>query len=575
MSKETESISFKDMNLKDEILRSILDIGYEIPTPIQREIIPIILEGKDVLGQAQTGTGKTAAFALPLLSKINLSKKHPQVLVLAPTRELALQVSEAFQAYSKNLSDFHVLPVYGGQSYTNQIKILKRGVHVIVGTPGRVIDHIKRKNISLDKLECLVLDEGDEMLNMGFLEDIEFVLSLLKQKTQIAIFSATIPNRIREIAQKFQNNPVEISIKVKPNSSSTIQQKYILVKNNNSKLDVLTKILESISFDAMIIFVRTKLITVELTEKLAARGYSLEAINGDLAQKQREKLVDDLRKGKLDILVATSVAARGLDIDRISHVINYDLPSDIESYIHRIGRTGRAGKKGEAIIFITPREFKMLNVLEKNTGHKITEMKLPTVAEVSDFKISQLAEKLNSALKTEDISIFHDLVVNLQEKTNMSTEELAVSILKIYAEKDSQSFPGEIRNSLKKLKAPIVVPTESIIEDQPPVKRNMVRYKIQLGKADGFSKKSIETLFEEEAGLEAMDISIVSIYEKFSIVDLPKGMPAGIYKSLKKYKWGENSKNLGITTLSESNDDEKRHNTIKKPAKKQFRNRKN
>lgn len=346
---------FADLGLSDAVMQAVTKVGYETPSPIQAATIPALLAGRDVLGQAQTGTGKTAAFALPLLTRTALTQTKPQVLVLAPTRELAIQVAEAFQRYAAAISGFRVLPVYGGQSYGQQLAALKRGVHVVVGTPGRVIDHLERGTLDLSELKTLVLDEADEMLRMGFIEDVEAVLQKLPVSRQVALFSATMPPQIRRIAQTYLHDPIEVTIATKTTTAANIRQRYWWVSGLH-KLDALTRILEVETFDAMIIFVRTKAATEELAEKLQARGLAAAAINGDMQQMQRERTIHQLKDGKLDILVATDVAARGLDVERISHVLNYDIPYDVESYVHRIGRTGRAGRSGEAILFVTPRE---------------------------------------------------------------------------------------------------------------------------------------------------------------------------------------------------------------------------
>src|SRR5690606_26649784 len=354
-SPDAPSIKFTDLALPEPLLRALADVGYESPSPIQAATIPPLLEGRDMIGQAQTGTGKTAAFALPILAQIDPNARKPQALVLAPTRELAIQVAEAFQKYATHLPGFHVLPIYGGQSYYPQLQALKRGVQVVVGTPGRVIDHLDRGSLDLSELRCLVLDEADEMLRMGFIDDVESVLKKTPETRQVALFSATMPQQIRRIAQTYLKEPVEVAIKNKTSTSANIRQRYWAV-SGVQKLDALTRILEAEPFDAMIVSARTKLGTDELAGKLAARGISAAAINGDVQQAQREKTIQNLKDGRIDVLVATDVAARGLDVDRISHVLNYDIPYDTESYVHRIGRTGRAGRKGEAILFVAPRE---------------------------------------------------------------------------------------------------------------------------------------------------------------------------------------------------------------------------
>jgi len=403
------AISFSDLNLAEPILRALTDVGYETPTPIQARTIPLLLEGRDVLGQAQTGTGKTAAFALPILSNIDLSLTDPQVLVLAPTRELAIQVAEAFHKYAEHLKGFHVLPVYGGQEYGGQLRMLKRGVHVVVGTPGRVMDHMRKGSLKLHSLKCLVLDEADEMLRMGFIDDVEWILEQTPSERQVALFSATMPAPIRRIAQKYLNDPVEVTIKAKTTTVDTIRQRYWIVGGSH-KLDILTRILEVEPFEGMLIFVRTKTMTLELAEKLQARGYSASALNGDMVQQQRERTVDQLKAGTLNIVIATDVAARGLDVERISHVINYDIPSDTESYVHRIGRTGRAGRSGEAILFVSPREKNMLYSIEKATRKKIELMELPSTEIINDKRIAKFKQRISDTIAAEDLAFFTRLV---------------------------------------------------------------------------------------------------------------------------------------------------------------------
>ena len=368
---------FSDLNLSEPLMRILKEIGYESPSPIQASCIPLILAGGDIIGQAQTGTGKTAAFALPILNKINIQQTKPQALVLAPTRELAIQVAEAFQKYASHMPGFHVLPIYGGQSYGPQLSALRRGVHVVVGTPGRVIDHLDKNTLDLSNIKTLVLDEADEMLRMGFIDDVENILKKMPAVRQTALFSATMPSAIKRIAQTYLKTPSEITVEAKTRTADNIRQRFWMVSGLH-KLDALTRILEAETFDGMIIFARTKLGTEELAEKLLARGFSAAAINGDIQQAQRERTIQNLKDGKIDILVATDVAARGLDVDRVSHVINFDVPYDTESYVHRIGRTGRAGRSGDAIIFITPREQSLLRNIERHTKQPITAMELPT-----------------------------------------------------------------------------------------------------------------------------------------------------------------------------------------------------
>ncbi len=395
-------IKFSDLGLSNAILRVLNSIGYETPSPIQEQCIVHLLNGNDVIGQAQTGTGKTAAFTLPLIDQIDIKLNAPQLLILAPTRELAIQVSEAVQTYARGISGFHVLPIYGGQSYDMQLRPLKRGVHAIVGTPGRVMDHIKRGTLKLNDLKSFVLDEADEMLKMGFIDDIKWVMERIPEKRQIALFSATMPNVIKKVAEKFLNQPKIIKIKTETETAPTITQKYCMVGGLSQKLEALTRILEVVTFDAMIIFVRTKTLTIELAEKLSARGFSTEAINGDIAQNQRERIINNYKKGKIDILIATDVAARGLDVSRISHVVNYDIPQDVESYVHRIGRTGRAGRIGEAILFVSNREKRMLNTIERVTRQKIDPIELPSAKIINDKRIETFKQNITQTINNQN-----------------------------------------------------------------------------------------------------------------------------------------------------------------------------
>jgi ATP-dependent RNA helicase DeaD len=422
-----DSNGFLDLGLNEAVLQALRDVGYEAPTPIQSETIPVLLAGSDVLGQAQTGTGKTGAFALPVLSKIDLSKPQTQALVLVPTRELAIQVAEAFQRYATHMKGFHVLPIYGGQSYTPQLKGLKRGAHVIVGTPGRVMDHMKRGTMPLDALNFLVLDEADEMLQMGFIDAIEWILEQSPPQRQIALFSATIPPAIRRIAQRHQRTPAQITIRSRTTTAPNIRQRYWLVSGMH-KLDALTRILEVETFDAMLVFVRTKLETVELAERLEARGFEAAPLNGDIPQPQRERTIAALKSGKVDIVVATDVAARGLDVERISHVVNYDVPYDSESYIHRIGRTGRAGRSGEAILFIAPRERNMLRIIERATRQQIAQMNLPSVAAVNEQRVARFKQRIADTLAAGETAAFRAIIEEFEAENEVPAIEIAAAL---------------------------------------------------------------------------------------------------------------------------------------------------
>ncbi|GAA2228625.1 DEAD/DEAH box helicase [Herbiconiux moechotypicola] len=420
--------SFADLGLDDAVLKALRDVGYETPSAIQAATIPPLLAGRDVLGTAQTGTGKTAAFALPILSRLDLAQKTPQALVLAPTRELALQVCEAFESYSAHLRGVHVLPVYGGQGYGVQLSALRRGVHIVVGTPGRIMDHLDKGTLDLSQLKYLVLDEADEMLKMGFAEDVETILADTPDDKQVALFSATMPAQIRRLSGQYLNDPEEISVKSKTTTSANITQRYLVV-SYPQKVDALTRILEVENFEGMIVFTRTKNETETLAEKLRARGYSAAAINGDVAQAQRERTVNQLKSGKLDILVATDVAARGLDVERISHVVNFDLPIDTESYVHRIGRTGRAGRTGDAISFVTPRERRMLVSIEKATRQPLTEMKLPSVDDVNATRLTRFDDAITAALADpEQIQTFRDIVGHYVSHHDVPEADVAAAL---------------------------------------------------------------------------------------------------------------------------------------------------
>ena len=431
MSDTNPSVSsFRELNLPATLLSVLDEVGYETPSPIQAQAIPLLLEGLDLVGHAPTGTGKTAAFALPLLSRIDIKRKHVQLMVLTPTRELAIQVAEALQRYASHIKGFHVLPVYGGQDYTRQIQQLKRGVHAVVGTPGRVIDHMRKGTLKLGNLQAMVLDEADEMLRMGFIDDVEWILDQTPEKRQMALFSATMPKEIRRIAQRHLHDPREISIKTLTATADTIRQRYWLVSGLH-KLDALTRILEVEPFDAILMFVRTKTATTELAERLEARGYAAAAMNGDMAQKNREQMVERLKRGSLDILVATDVAARGLDVERISHVVNYDIPYDTEAYIHRIGRTGRAGRKGDAILFVAPRERRMLGAIEKATRQKIEPLKLPSTEIVNNKRIADFKQSISDTLAAGELDFMQSMVEQYQQEHDVPALEIAAALAKL------------------------------------------------------------------------------------------------------------------------------------------------
>ena len=542
MTKPTPATTtFRDLNIAEPLMTALDKIGYETPSPIQAEAIPHLLQGLDLLGHAPTGTGKTAAFALPLLSRLDMHDKNVQVMTLTPTRELAIQVAEAFQRYASHIKGFHVLPIYGGQEYSGQIRQLKRGVQVVVGTPGRVMDHMRKGTLKLNGLKALVLDEADEMLRMGFIEEVEWILDQTPKGRQMALFSATMPKEVERIARRHLNKPQEVSIKAKTATAETIRQRYWQVSGLH-KLDALTRILEVETFDAILMFVRTKTATTELAEKLEARGYSAAAMNGDMVQAQREKMVERLKKGSLDILVATDVAARGLDVDRISHVINYDIPYDAEAYIHRIGRTGRAGRTGDAILFVAPRERRMLSVIERATRQKITRLELPTTEIVNNKRIADFKQKITDTLAGGEITFMQNLVEQYRNEHDVPAVDIAAALAKmsigdnpLLLEPEKARPPrsfNEDRPSRDKKRRD--TNRRDRVSPEPDVDKQ--RYRIEVGDEHGVKPGNIVGAIANEAGLAGEHIGHISIKGDFSLVDLPKGMPRDILMDLKKVR---------------------------------------
>jgi ATP-dependent RNA helicase DeaD len=573
------AITFADLSLSEAVLTALNDVGYEQPSPIQAATIPHILAGTDVVGQAQTGTGKTAAFALPILSNIDTKGSEPQALVLVPTRELAIQVAEAFQRYATHLPGFHVLPIYGGQSYTPQLQSLRRGVHVIIGTPGRIMDHLKRGTLKLGSLRYLVLDEADEMLRMGFIGDVEWILEQTPQSRQTALFSATMPAEVRRIAQNHLRKPAEVTIRSTTSTAATIRQRYWMVSGVH-KLDALTRILEAEPFDAMLVFTRTKQSTTELAERLEARGFAVEALNGDVPQPLRERTIAKLKSGQIDIVVATDVAARGIDVERITHVVNFDVPYDPESYVHRIGRTGRAGRAGEAILFIAPRERNMLRVIERATRSPITQMQLPTIEDVNEQRIARFNQRITGALEAGEGEKFRALIESYEQTHNVPAIEIAAALAGIAQGKTPlllDSGPGPKREASAQRPARSV-PEKSerraepqtviaAVERKPPQERaerpsehkrarvestepsapprkprgkdddvDMQTYRIEVGSVHGAKPANIVGALANEAGLEGRFIGRLVIREDHSFVDLPGGMPKEIFRSLQKVR---------------------------------------
>jgi len=552
ISDTTASPRFSELGLSEFVVRALEAVGYEVPSPIQARTIPILLEGGDVLGQAQTGTGKTAAFALPILSRIDVRRNQPQALVLAPTRELAIQVAEAFQKYAAEMPGFHVMPIYGGQSYEPQLKGLRRGAQVIVGTPGRVVDHIKRGSLKLDALQTLVLDEADEMLRMGFIDDVEWVLQQLPEQRQIALFSATMPPDIRRVAQTYLRQPTEVMIKAKTTTGANIRQRYWLVSGMH-KLDALTRFLEAEPFEAMIVFLRTKAATVELAEKLEARGFSAQALNGDMQQADRERTIARIKDGRTDIVVATDVAARGLDVDRISHVVNYDIPTDTESYVHRIGRTGRAGRSGEAILFVSPRERHLLKAIERATRQPIEPIAAPSAQIINARRVQRFKSGISQALSSADptrLEPFRQLLTELEADSGASMLEIAAALaLKLQGDRpllmtpdsEAEVAPPPPRRNAETVRAEIMERAAQSPRRAKPAERParsedeaMEIYRVEVGHRQGLKPGNLVGAIANEAGLDSQNIGRIEIEDDYATVALPAGMPRKIFRDLQK-----------------------------------------
>ena len=572
----SESLTFSQLDLPEPLLRAVTELGYETPSPIQAAAIPKLLAGEDLLGQAQTGTGKTAAFALPLLARLDPAQNEPQILVLAPTRELAIQVAEAFQAYARFMPAFHVLPLYGGQSYTNQLKSLKRGSQVIVGTPGRILDHLDRGTLKLDKLRAIVLDEADEMLRMGFIDDVQTIMDATPAGRQVAMFSATMPSQIRAIAQKHLKNAQEIKIESKTSTVERISQRYVML-DSNQKLDALTRVLEGEEYDASIIFVRTKSATEEIAEKLGARGYAVACLNGDMNQANREQTIRRLKASQIDIIVATDVAARGLDVERISLVVNYDIPYDSEAYVHRIGRTGRAGREGKAILFVSPRERRLLRTIELATRQPIEKMSLPTGEVIEQRRIESFREQLANTIEAKNLSFFQDLINDWRDKLETTDADLAAALL-FMAQKDqplnvAKQFP-EIREPHARGDRPDRPersgerprfergdrPERSGDRperggDRPPRQRRELKgdytnYRIEVGKEHGVRAGDIVGAIANEANIDSQFIGNIKLFDHFSTVELPANIPAETMQHLKKVYVRKQKLNISVDTGS-------------------------
>jgi ATP-dependent RNA helicase DeaD len=524
-------LTFADLQIHPSVLQAVVDVGYESPSAIQAATIPAMMAGADVVGLAQTGTGKTAAFAIPILSKIDPTNKATQALVLAPTRELALQVAEAFGRYGAHLPAINVLPIYGGSSYSVQLSGLRRGAQVVVGTPGRVIDHLERGTLDLSRLDYLVLDEADEMLQMGFAEDVERILSNTPEYKQVALFSATMPPAIRKITKKYLHDAVEVAVTAKTTTAENITQRYIQVAGPR-KMDALTRVLEVEPYEAMIVFVRTKQATEEVAERLRSRGFSAAAINGDIPQAQRERTIAALKDGSVDILVATDVAARGLDVERISHVLNYDIPHDTESYVHRIGRTGRAGRSGQALLFVSPRERHMLKSIEKATRQTLTEAELPSVDDVNAQRMAKFRNSITDALGAPGFELFRRMIEDYERENDVPMVDIAAALA-------AQSRDGE----------------QFLLSEPPPEKRRrddrperpdrpakharkpgqgFATYRIAVGKRHKVSPGAIVGAIANEGGLHRSDFGHISIRPDHSLVELPAKLSHETVKALER-----------------------------------------
>ena len=574
------SNEFLSLGISAPVLKAVQNLGYEQPSPIQAQSIPILLSGKNLLGTAQTGTGKTAAFALPLLSNIDEKQKTPQILVLTPTRELAIQVAEAFQSYAKHIKGFHVLPIYGGADIGGQLRSLKRGAQVVVGTPGRMLDHLKRKSLNLSQVKSLVLDEADEMLRMGFIDDVEAILSKTPDESQRALFSATMPAAIKRVADKYLGDAQQVRIKNKTQTVERIKQQYITVKAHQ-KMDALTRVLEVEKFDGMIIFVRTKSSTVDISDRLQARGFSSAALNGDLSQAIRERTISKLKRGQVDVVVATDVAARGLDVERISHVINFDIPYDNESYVHRIGRTGRAGREGNAILFITPKETRLLRSIEKTTKSTIAPLTMPSNAQVSDQRIQQFTEQLSKTLETPRLDKFREMIVKYVEENDLDMADVAAALTyenqkerplfpkldnivaprqdnsgrdkgrgrdndnknrdsKRRDRKDRDNFSKDSNSRASRPKS------ERVIRDEDGNEVPMLTYRLEVGKNDSVEPSNIVGAIANEADISSQYIGQIILHDEYSTVDLPDGMPDDVFKTLKKARVRSKALNISI-----------------------------
>lgn len=535
------TLTFSDLGLSPEVLEGVQKAGYETPSPIQAKAIPIFLRGENLLGTAQTGTGKTAAFTLPLLSRIDFKKGETSMLVLSPTRELAVQVAEAVQHFACAMPNVRIVPVYGGQDISVQLRALRHTPQIVVATPGRLIDHLERKTIDLSKIQAVVLDEADEMLDMGFMEDVETILEKIPENAQRGLFSATMPTSVRKIIDRYLGNYSEACIEAKTATVDKVRQRYLTIRAEQ-KMEALVRVLEGENYDGVIIFVRTKQSTAEVSERLEARGFNAAPLSGDLAQGLRERTVNRLKEGKIDIVVATDVAARGLDVSRISHVINYDVPYDTESYVHRIGRTARAGREGNAILFITPRERRMLKMIERATRKQIEPMEIPTGEQISEHRVAAFKQKILETIEAGGLEDFRNLIESLEDEKGIPPLEIAAAVTKL-AQAGQPLFPADLpdikavplREERRKAREDKFGNGPREDRDRGPrmkkdngVEEGFERYYLGVGRRDRVSPRDIVGAIAGESGISSAEIGRIKLFDRFSTVELPEGIPSEI-----------------------------------------------
>ena len=568
----TKEISFIDLGLTEEILNALNDLGFTKPSPIQSECIPLLLNGEDVLGMAQTGSGKTAAFSIPFLMKVDPALKAPQVLVLAPTRELAIQVAEACTDYAKYMKGVKVVALYGGQRYDVQLRALKQGPQIVVGTPGRLLDHLNRKTLDLSNLQGLVLDEADEMLRMGFIDDVESIMAAIPDDHQTALFSATMPAPIRRITKRFMHHPQEVQIKSTNQTAPDIDQSYWLVRGVR-KNEALIRFLEAEDFDAAIIFVRTKSATLEVADVLEQHGYNSAALNGDMTQQLREQTLDRLRNGRLDILIATDVAARGLDVERISLVINYDITLDSESYVHRIGRTGRAGRAGRAVLFVDSRERRLLRNIEQTIKKSIPEVQLPNKELLEQRRLAKFSQRVAQEIEAADLDNYREILPKLLQNDQTDMETLAAALLKLAQGERPLILPPDPEFKPSRTERDRYERGERRLKGdkrETPKRRErrdvgeMDLYRIEVGKENGVDVRNIVGAIANEGNISSRYIGNIKLYEKYSTVELPKDMPNDLLRHFETVRVMNIPMNMRLVDNSRDNKKAGRRSTSRK-----------